>query len=105
MTPLDRFAISLSRSGAVGISLGLVLVVVALVSYDRRLVPLGVLLIFGTSVWAAIHSDRVSLTSYRTRIALHPLVLFNAMYLLWPVLFPWYLVVCSKIGDGTLARK
>jgi hypothetical protein len=32
-------------------------------------------------------------------------VLFNAMYLLWPVLFPWYLIVRSKIDDGSLARK
>jgi hypothetical protein len=58
-----------------------------------------------TSLWASVDSERVSLRAYKTRIALHPLVLFNAMMWLWPLLFPWYLVVCSKIGEGTMTRR
>ena len=58
-----------------------------------------------TSLWASVDSERVRLRTYKTRIALHPLVLFNAMMWLWPLLFPWYLVVCSKIGDGTMTRR
>jgi hypothetical protein len=95
----------LSHRSAIAISVGLVFLLAVLLTYERRLAFVAILVIFITSIWAAIDSHRVGLTGYRTRIALHPLVLFNAMYLMWPVLFPWYLVVCSKIRDGTLARK
>jgi hypothetical protein len=105
MTRIPRSSTALSRSGAIAISVGLILLFVALSILERRMISGVFLFIFATSVWAAIDSDRVGLRSYKTRIALHPLVLFNAMYLLWPVLFPWYLVVCSKIGDGTISRK
>jgi hypothetical protein len=100
-----RSSTRLSRRQALAISLGLILLFATLLSYDRQLAPLITLVIVTTSIWAAIDSDRVGLRMYKTRLALHPIVLFNAMWLLWPVLFPWYLVVCSKIGDGTLARK
>lgn len=96
---------NLSGVGAILISLGIAVVLYALVRYDRRLIPFVILTIFATSIWAAIDSARIDLQAYKTWIALHPLVLFNAMYLFWLVIFPWYLVVRSKIRAGTLPRK
>jgi hypothetical protein len=98
-------SIRLSRRDALAISLGLLLLFAILLSYERQLAALISLIVVATSIWAAIDSVRVDLRCYKTRIALHPILLFNAMYLLWPVLFPWYLVVRSKIDDGSLARK
>jgi hypothetical protein len=95
----------LSRRGALVISLGLDLLFATLLIFEVWLAPLICLFVVAISIWVAVDSDRVGLRNYKTRIALHPIVLFNATYLLWPVLFPWYLIVCSKIGDGTLARK
>ena len=87
--------------GAIAISIGSILFVVLLVTYDRRLVPLVLISIFGTSIWAAIDSAKIGLQKYKTVIALHPLVLFNLMYFFWFVLFPWYLVVRSEIKTGS----
>ena len=95
----------LSRTAALTVSLGLIAAFVALLFYDRHLAPYISMIIVAISMWAAVDSHRVGLRRYRTRLAVNPILLFNVMYLLWPVLFPWYLVVCSRIGDGTLARK
>jgi hypothetical protein len=95
----------LSWTGAIAIALGSILLSFLLVTYDRRLVPLVLVSIFGTSAWAAIDSAKIELQKYKTRIALHPLILFNAMYILWFVLFPWYLVVRSEIRAGVLPRE
>jgi hypothetical protein len=95
----------LSWTGAIAISLASILLTVLLVTYDRRLAPLAILTIFGTSVWAAIDSAKIELQKYKTWIALHPLVLFNAMYLFWFILFPWYLVVRSEIIAGVLPKR
>ena len=91
---------SFSWAGAIAISLGSILLFFLLVTYDRRLVPLVLISIFGTSIWAAVDSARIELRKYNTLIALHPLVLFNLMYFLWFILFPWYLVVRSEIKAG-----
>lgn len=95
----------LSRTTAVAISVGLLLVFLFLLIWDRQLAPLITMLIVTISLWAAVDSHRIGLRNYRTRLAVNPILLFNLMYLLWPVVFPWYLVICSRIGDGTLARK
>jgi hypothetical protein len=76
-----------------------------LVTYDPRLVPLVIVSIFGTSLWVAVDSAKLDLQEYRTKIAVNPLILFNAMYLLWFILFPWYLIVRSQIRAGTLPRR
>jgi hypothetical protein len=94
-----------SVTAALTISLGLILLLGLLLAYERRLAPVVILTVFGTSIWAATDSVRIELQTYKTRIALHPIVLFNLMYLLWVPLFPWYLIVRSKITSGTLPRK
>ena len=90
---------------ALAVSIGLILLLTLLLAWERRLAPVAILTVFGTSVWAAIDSFRIDLQAYKTRIALHPMVLFNLMYLLWVPLFPWYLVVRTRILAGTLPRK
>jgi len=95
----------LSRRGALAISLGLVILFAGLLIFAPGLDAAVALAIVAISLWATVDSHKARLPSYKTRIALHPIALFNVMIFLWPVLFPWYLIVCSKIGDGTLARK
>ena len=105
---MNRTSVSsrpISWAGAIAISLGSILLFFLLVTYDRRLVPLVLVSIFGTSIWAAIDSAKIELQEYKTLIALHPLILFNAMYFLWFVLFPWYLVVRGQIRAGMLPRR
>jgi len=94
-----------SVPAAFAVSIGLILVLALLLAWERRLAPLVILTVFGTSIWAAIDSFRIDLQAYRTRIALHPMILFNLLYLFWVPLFPWYLVVRARIIAGTLPRK
>jgi hypothetical protein len=94
-----------SVSAALAVSIGLILVLALLLAWERRLAPVAILTVFATSIWAAIDSFRIDLQGYRTRIALHPMILFNLMYLFWVPLFPWYLVVRARIIAGTLPRK
>jgi hypothetical protein len=94
-----------SVPAALTISLGLILLLALLLAWERRLAPLVILTVFGTSIWAAIDSFRLDLQAYKTPIALPPMILFNLMYLLWVPLFPWYLVVRARIIAGSLPRK
>jgi hypothetical protein len=111
--PEDRTTISgqrsastrLSRGGAMAISLGLVTVFAVILIFIPTLGAAVGLAIVALSLWATVDSHKVRLHAYKTRIALRPIALFNAMIVFWPLLFPWYLIVCSKIGDGTLPRK
>ncbi len=94
-----------SVPAALAVSIGLILLLALLLVWERRLAPVAILTVFGTSLWAAIDSFRIDLQAYRTRIALHPMIFFNLMYLFWVPLFPWYLVVRARIIAGTLPRK
>jgi hypothetical protein len=105
MTANSRPARIDSVAAALAISISLILLLALLLAWERRLAPVAILTVFGTSIWAAIDSFRIDLQAYRTRIALHPMVLFNLMYLFWVPLFPWYLVVRARIVAGTLPRK
>lgn len=68
-------------------------------------VPFAILVIVATSVWATVDSSRLRLQDYRTLIALHPILLFNLMYLLWPLMFPWYLMLSARIRLGQLPKR
>lgn len=74
--------------GAIAVSLGSILLFFLLVTYDPRLIPVVIGSIFTMSIWVAVDSAKLELQEYRTRIAVNPLILFNAMYLLWFILFP-----------------
>lgn len=103
--PIAGLSTRLSRTAALAVSFGLIGIFVVLLIYDRRLAPYISMTVVAISMWAAVDSHRVGLRRYKTRLAVNPILLFNVMYLLWPVLFPWYLLVCSRIGNGTLALK
>lgn len=94
-----------SVPAALAVSIGLILVLALLLAWERRLAPIAVLTVFATSTWAATDSVRIDLQAYKTPMALHPMILLNLMYLLWVPLFPWYLVVRTRIISGTLPRK
>jgi hypothetical protein len=66
---------------------------------------LAVLIVLGTSAWGAFDSVQIRIREYKTALASHPVLLFVAMILLWVVIFPWYLVVRSKIRAGCLERR
>jgi hypothetical protein len=104
---MNRIKESKNVSGVGALLIGVVLIVFLglLIAYDRRLALVAAIVIFLTSAWAAVDSVRIELQTYRTWIALHPILLFNLMYLFWPVAFPWYLAVRSRIGQGSLARQ
>jgi hypothetical protein len=63
------------------------------------------LAMIATSVWAAIDSSRLRLREYRTGLAAHPLFLAIGMLLLWCIVFPWYLVVRSRIRAGHIGKR
>jgi len=94
-----------SVSAALAVSVGLILLLALLLAWESRLAPVAILTVFGTSLWGAIDSFRIDLQAYRTRIAFHPMILFNLMFLFWVPLFPWYLVIRARIIAGTLPRK
>jgi hypothetical protein len=94
-----------SVSTALALSIGLILLLALLLAWERRLAPVAILTVFGTSIWAAIDSFNLGLQAYRTRIAFHPIILFNLMFLFWVPLFPWYLVVRARIIAGKLPRN
>jgi hypothetical protein len=98
-------ATRLSRGAAIAISLGSVALFGGLLKFAPSLDVIVALAIVTISLWVTVDSHKVRLRTYQTRLALHPIALFNAMMFLWPILFPWYLIVCSKIGDGTLPKK
>jgi len=102
---------TLSGIKAVGIAVGIVLaawligVVIAMaVSPSLASVP-PILMVIGTSLWAAFDSSSIRLRDYKTRLASHPVVLMFSLWLLWIVVFPAYLVVRSRILAGQLERR
>ena len=105
MQAFSRNRRALTGLEALLITVGIMLPLTLLTTLEPRLIFLVVIAIFGTSIWAAIDSARVQLQEYKTRFPMHPLILFNLMYFLWPVVFPWYLVVRSRILAGVLQRR
>jgi hypothetical protein len=64
-----------------------------------------IVVVLGSSLWAAIDSIRIELSSHKTCLAVSPFILFNAMYLLWPILFPLYLITRTRIAKRTIERR
>ncbi len=76
-----------------------------LLAYEGQFAALAILLILLTSTWAAVDSVHINLQAYKTWISLHPMILFNVMYLLWFVMLPWYLVIRSRIKAGLVPKR
>jgi hypothetical protein len=66
--------------------------------------PLGRLMVIGSAGWAAFDSIRVRFREHRDCEAFHPVILLGVVGQLWPLTFPWYLVVRRRIRQGRLAR-
>src|SRR5262249_19710939 len=61
-------------------------------------------LTISTVVWAAWSSRRIQLRRYRPGEAFHPVLLFWAVVQLWPITFPWYILLRRRILTGRLQR-
>jgi hypothetical protein len=72
------------------------IVLSALIRFNLTLI-----MVPGTSLWAAIDSSKIQLKRYKSGISYGPVVLFFACALLWIVGFPWYLAMRYKIKTGT----
>jgi len=92
---------------AIGLFLGILLVsfIGGYTKNANASTALVVLIVVGTSLWAALDSARIRIREHKTALASHPVVLFIGMVLLWVVFFPWYLVVRSRIRAGWLERR
>ena len=87
------------------IALGITLLLVLVAFYDGRGgKALGALVVLGSALWVSWDSSRIRIRDYNTRLAGHPIALFFGAYILWIVVFPWYLVVRSKIRAGQIER-
>ena len=62
--------------------------------------PLILILVPGTSLWAAFDSRKIALTRYKSGIAYGPGKLFFGIAFLWIIGFPWYLAVRHRILAG-----
>ena len=88
---------------AVLFALGLFLLSMAITSVTHYNVVL--IMILGTSIWAADDSKKIGLIKYKSGISYGPVVLFIAISLFWIVGFPWYLAMRYKIKSGTAVLK
>jgi hypothetical protein len=96
---------TLSTPKAILFTLGITLALVVVALFDEQAgKALGALVVFCTSLWIAFDSSRIKIRQYCTRLSGHPVALFFGAYILWIVVFPWYLVVRSKIRAGQIER-
>jgi hypothetical protein len=72
---------------------------------DTQLLELFVVIVeLATAIWAAVDSSRLELHKYRGGIG-HPILVFLAVLILWPICFPLYLVTRSRRIAGELKLK
>src|SRR5215467_11530378 len=63
-------------------------------------------LVIASAGWAGFDSARLRFREHRPCEAFHPVVLtFVVGGCLWPVTFPWYLVMRRRIRAGALSRE
>lgn len=92
-------------SGVAALLLSIVLVIAAAWFESATRIPAVWPLILGTAAWAGWESVQLHVRDYKTTLATNPIVLAVGIVALWIVFFPWYLVVRSRIKDGTQPRK
>ena len=61
--------------------------------------------ILGTSLWAAVDSSKIKLSTYKSQIASGPITLFIGCVFLWIIGFPWYLTVRHNILSGIIQSR
>ena len=57
-----------------------------------------------TATWAVWDARRIELRRYRPGEAAHPVIFFWMVVQLWPLFFPWYLLVRRRVLSGKLPR-
>ena len=62
-----------------------------------------VLVVVGTAIWAAIENSKLKLSQYKS--GLNSLLMFIGCCLLWIVVFPFFLVLHSKVNNGVAELK
>ena len=96
---------TLSMMKAILCTVGITLVIIIAALFDEKAgKALGALVVLGTSLWIAFDSTRIKIRQYNTRLSGHPVALFFGAYILWIVVFPWYLVVRSRIRAGQIEK-
>jgi hypothetical protein len=88
---------------AILFAIGLVVISVVITAVTHYNVVL--IMILGTSIWAADDSKKIGLKKYKSGISYGPVVLFIAVAMFWIVGFPWYLAMKHKIKNGTAVLK
>lgn len=58
-----------------------------------------------SSIWAAWDSSRIGLHRYRSQMANEPVMVLFMCCFLWPLCFPWYLIVRQGIRRGLVPLK
>lgn len=96
---------ALSAVKAILLTAAITFVLVAVALFDEQGGKvLGAVVVLGTSLWIAFDSSRIEIRQYSTRLSGHPVALFFGAYILWIGVFPWYLVVRSKIRAGQIEK-
>jgi hypothetical protein len=81
------------------------LVVVAAIAQDSTGLPLVLLLVVGSAVWAAWDSSQIRLRDYKSGFSNEPVGIALGILLIWIVAFPVYLSKRYRISQGTLPRR
>ena len=87
------------------ILLTIVMVVVATYLSEMLKLPIVMLMIVGTGIWAAVDSKKIELKKYKSGISYGPVVIFICHIGLWILAFPWYLSMRYKIKNGLAQLK
>jgi len=61
--------------------------------------------VMGSAIWAGFDSKKLQLIRYKSGISYGPWSIWAGCLMLWPVAFPWYLVIRYKIKAGTAVLK
>jgi hypothetical protein len=61
------------------------------------------LVVVGSAIWVAVETSKLELNKYKSGNS--PIVMFAGCCLLWIVVFPWFLVMQSKVKNGLAQLK
>ena len=58
-----------------------------------------------SSVWAAWDSHAIRIVRYKTQMANEPVIVLFLCMTVWPLAFPWYVIVRQGIRSGLVPLK
>jgi hypothetical protein len=80
------------------------LVTAGLIAVTVAHLPIMLVIVLGTALWAAVDSANLELHKYNGGVG-HPIVVFIVIVLIWIIFFPLYLVTRSRCLAGQLTLK